>query len=145
MSMHESSSPGEGSKATGSEHIQPGVTTAGQSETAIQRPPGPRTAQKPAPPPPSRKKPVQRRPMSQGQFAVTLTVMDGIAILCVLILTVFLASFAVRNSDFWSHLAAGQLVEAGVGRAVAAVGGSLGHATPLAVERVEALGSDRQD
>src|SRR5204863_1443594 len=38
---------------------------------------------------------------------------DWLNLLVVLALAVFLASFAVRNSDFWLHLAAGRLIASG--------------------------------
>jgi hypothetical protein len=39
--------------------------------------------------------------------------LDWMNVLVVLALAVFLASFAVRNSDFWLHLAAGRLIASG--------------------------------
>src|SRR5262249_54965468 len=60
-----------------------------------------------------RKEPAKRRPMTPGEVAVALTVLDAIAVVCILALTVFLASFAVRNSDFWMHLASGRSISQG--------------------------------
>ena len=39
--------------------------------------------------------------------------LDWLSVLVVVTLAVFLASFAVRNSDFWLHLAAGRLITSG--------------------------------
>src|SRR4051794_36033270 len=39
--------------------------------------------------------------------------LDWLTALVVVALAVFLASFAVRNSDFWLHLAAGRLITSG--------------------------------
>jgi hypothetical protein len=110
-STHEPSSSGQTSNAPGSEHVQPGLAPAGQTPSAIQTPPAPPVKSATVRPP--KKAPVRRRAMSPGELAVTITVMDGIAVVCLLIVAVFLGSFAIRNSDFWSYLAAGRLIAQG--------------------------------
>ena len=52
----------------------------------------------------------RKRPMTPQQVARLLAVLDKVIVLIVLILAFFLASFAVRNSDFWMHLASGRLL-----------------------------------
>src|SRR6266446_2532552 len=61
-------------------------------------------------------KPTKKRtapPMTPARLARLTTRLDRAMIAIVLVLGFFLASFAVRNSDFWMHLATGRLIAQG--------------------------------
>src|SRR5262245_36215616 len=79
--------------------------------TAIQaNPPAPEAPDIPLPPPPT---PPVRKRISPEQLAAEVARLDRAVAFVLLVLTFLLASFAVRNSDFWLNLAAGRHVVQG--------------------------------
>src|SRR5262249_28200540 len=56
---------------------------------------------------------VKRAPLTPERLAAEIRVLDRIVVGLVILLTFFLASFAVQNSDFWMPLATGRLLAEG--------------------------------
>jgi hypothetical protein len=75
--------------------------------TAIQAGPPAEAPDIPLPPPPT---PPVRKRVTPEQLAAEIARLDRVLVLMLLVLTFFLASFAVRNHDFWMHLATGRLI-----------------------------------
>jgi hypothetical protein len=79
------------------------------ASTAIQEGPPAGEARIPLPPPPAA--PDWRTPVEQ--LAAEVARLDRFLVVVVLVLAFLLASFPVRNSDFWMHLAVGRLIAQG--------------------------------
>lgn len=62
---------------------------------------------------PATSAPVKPKIDRAAAFTRRLTRIDGFLALLLLVLTFFVASFAVQNSDFWLHLATGRLIAEG--------------------------------
>jgi len=69
--------------------------------------PAPATAEKPAPPKPARAR------MSPEDYGKIVDRLDTVLVALVLLFAFLAASFPVRNSDFWQHLATGRLIAHG--------------------------------
>jgi hypothetical protein len=85
--------------------------SASEGRTSIQAiPPAPATAT--VLPEPSPAKPRRKR-LTLEKLTVEVARLDRVVVALVLVLVFFLASFTVRNSDFWMHLASGRLISQG--------------------------------
>lgn len=87
-----------------------GIQTTPTAPAGIQLNPFPSAPS--APPPPTEEKPKKRR-LTPNEVARIASHLDKCLVAVVLVLAFFLASFAVRNSDFWMHLATGRLLANG--------------------------------